>query len=206
VAVAAPAAAQTPTRAFGWELSGGVSWVRGLSLGTTDGLETQPDGTPFTLFTSTTSLDNAVGAHLALARHLVGPLSLEAEGGLEHSVYRVQTTSDFEGAANVSATNTARTYTITGSLVATFARHARLQPFLRLGIGGRRELSEDQTLLATGRLVVAGGGIKYWIGGPTTGRFGLRVEADAVGRSGGLLLGDATRFAPSVRAGCSLRF
>lgn len=199
------AAAQT-SRDFKWELSGGVTWTRGLAITSATVTETQPNGNPFSLFTTETNLDNALGAHVSFARHLAGPLAIEADGGLDRSTYRTQVTADFEGGAPASATNTATTFSIGGSLVATFARHGRLQPFLRVGLGGQRELSEDRTILANGHVIVLGGGIKYWFGGTATGRFGLRVEADAVGRSGGLLLGDATRFAPGLRAGCSFRF
>jgi len=211
---AAPARAQgtppSPPRAQAspaWEVTVAGTWARGTSIGALEGTETRPDGSGFSLFTAESQLDNRTGVSLAITRHVAGVLSIEADGVFGTPTYRTSVVSDFENAALVVATNRAREFGVAGAAVVTFARHARLQPFLRAGGGWRRELSEDATLSADGRLVIAGGGVKYWWGAhPAASRLGLRADVGVIGRSGGLALSDKIRFAPAAAAGLSFRF
>jgi hypothetical protein len=202
-----PATAQV--RSGLWEFSGGATWARGFSLDATSGDETQPNGTPFPLFAAQTRLDAATGLAAALSRQLAGPIAVEVDGSWRKPTYRTTVTSDAEGATLVDATNVATEVTVAGAVVVTLARQSHLQPFVRMGGGWRRELSEDRTLSANGRLVMIGGGVKYWMGGRGFGgRLGLRVDVGVLGRSGGLdLQGTGTfHFAPAAGASLSVRF
>jgi hypothetical protein len=203
-----PARAQA--RARPWEFSGGVTWAAGFSLAAISGDETRPNGAPFPLFTAQTRVDAATGLAAALSRQLAGPISVEADGSWRKPTYRTTVTADAEPATLGDATNGATEFVVAGAVVVTLARQSRLQPFVRVGGGWRRELSADQTLSADGRLVMIGGGVKYWMGGRGFGgRLGLRADVGVVGRSGGLGLPGATgtfRFAPAAGASASLRF
>jgi hypothetical protein len=201
-----PAWAQARSRP--WEFSGGVTWARGFSLGATSGDETRPNGAPFPLFTAQTRLDAVTGLGAAVSRQLGGPISAEADGSWRKPTYRTTVTSDAEQATPVDATNVATEFAVAGAVVVTLARHSPLEPFLRVGGGWRRELSEDRTLLANGRLVMIGGGVKYWMGGRGLGgNLGLRVDVGVLGRSGGLQGGTGTfHFAPAAGASLSFRF
>jgi hypothetical protein len=201
-----PARAQVRSRP--WEFSGGVTWARGFSLGATSGDETQPSGAPFPLFTAQTRLDAATGLVAVLSRRVAGPISAEADGSWRKPTYRTTVTSDTEQATLVEATNVATEFAVAGAVVIALAHQSPLQPFVRVGGGWRRELSEDHTLLANGRLVMIGGGVKYWRSGRgVSGHLGLRVDAGVLGRSGGLQGGTgAFHFAPAVGASLSLRF
>lgn len=219
LAVVVLAAGATPARAQGtpaprpartapaWEVSVTGTWARGAAIGGIDAAETQPNGAPFSLFTAESRLDNLPGVGLTITRHVAGAWSVEADGLFGKPTYRTSVASDFENAALTEATNVATEFGVAGAVVVTFARGAHLQPFVRGGGGWRRELSADQTLSADGRLVIAGGGVKYWWGAaPATSRAGLRADVGVVGRSGGLALGDTIRWAPAVAAGLSFRF
>jgi hypothetical protein len=200
-----PASAQARSRS--WEFSGGVTWARGFSLGAISGDETRPNGAPFPLFTAQTRLDAVSGLGAALSRQLGGPFSAEADGSWRKPTYRTTVTSDAEQATPVEATNVATEFAVAGAVVVTLAR-SPLEPFVRVGGGWRRELSGDRTLLANGRLVMIGGGVKYWMGGRGFGgHLGLRVDVGVLGRSGGLQGGTGTfHFTPAASAGLSVRF
>lgn len=203
-----PAWAQARSRP--WEFSGGVIWARGFSLGAITGNETQPNGMSFPLFTAQTRVDSATGLAGALSRQLAGSIAIEADGSWRKPTYRTTVTADFEHATLGDATNAATEFAIAGTLVVTLAHKSRLQPFVRVGGGWRRELSEDRTLSADGRLVMVGGGVKYWMGERGfVEHLGLRADVGVLGRSGGLSLPGVTgtfRFAPAAGASLSLRF
>jgi hypothetical protein len=184
-----------------------TTWARGAAIGPLDGTETQPSGAPFSLFTAQSRIDDMPGVGVAITRRLGGLFSVEADGIWSRVTYRTQVLSDFESATLVSATNAATEFGVAGAGVVTFARHSRLQPFLRGGAGWRRELSNDQTSSTDGRLVLAGGGVKYWWGAnAATSRIGLRADVGVIGRSGGLATSDKIRFTPAAAAGLSFRF
>jgi hypothetical protein len=202
-----PVAAQT-SKGTPWELAATVSYARGLPLSAISGNETEASGAQLPLFTAQSRLDPSVGLEASLTRHLAGVFSAEVDGALTHSTYRTTVLSDFENATLTDATTRATDYSVSGALVLTFARHSPLQYFVRLGGGWRRELSEDQTLSEDGRLVLAGGGVKYWWGShrKTPSHLGIRVDVGVIGRSGGVGLPTTIRFAPAASAGVSLRF
>jgi hypothetical protein len=193
-----------------WELSGGLIWARGFSLNAISGDEMQPNGSPFPLFTAQTRVDSAAGLAATLSRQLSGSIAVEADGSWRKPTYRTTVTADAEHATLVEAPNGATEFAIAGAVVLTLAPKSRLHPFVRVGGGWRRELSEDQTLSADGRLVMIGGGVKYWMGGRGfSGHLGVRADVGVLGRSGGLGLPGVTgtfRFAPAAGASVSLRF
>lgn len=202
-----PAAARNASGDRPWEVSVTSTWARGVAVGPLQGTETQPSGADFSLFTAQSRVDNIPGLGVAITRHIAGVFSVEADGVWSRITYRTTVLSDFENAALIDATNAATEFGVGGAAVVTFARHSRLQPFVRGGGGWRRELSADQTFSTDGRLVIAGGGVKYWWGANAdTSRVGLRADVGVIGRSGGLATSDKIRFTPAAAAGLSLRF
>ena len=214
LAAAAPARAQgTPasprvaSSTRPWEVGVATTWARGLVIGPLEGTESQPSGASFPLFTAQSRIDDIPGLGVTITRHVAGVLSIEADGVWSRVTYRTSVLSDFENATLIDATNAATEFGVAGAAVVTFARHSRLQPFLRGGGGWRRELSNDQTSSTDGRLVLVGGGVKYWWGAnAATSRVGLRADVGVIGRSGGLATGDTLRFTPAAAAGLAFRF
>ena len=76
----------------------------------------------------------------------------------------------------------------------------KLRPFVSGGGGYLRQLYDERTLVETGSLVYAGGGVRYWIrGGDGVHRaLGLRGDVRAVWRIDGVNFEDKTRVGPTV--------
>ena len=210
--VAAMASAQTRStkkpRTTPWQLSGGITWIGGSTVGPLSGTETQPNGSPLALFTASSKVDSSAGFSATLARKVGGPVLIEATGGWTRPTLRTDVTGDLEGAAPATATNQTTEFSVVGAAVVELTRHSAWIPFVRGGAGWMRQLSDDQSLSSDGTVVVIGGGVKYWLGGRARpGQLGFRLDAGVVGRSGGVLPGsDKMRFAPSVAGSLAVRF
>ncbi len=210
--VAASASAQTRStkpRTTPWELSGGVTWTGGSTIGPLSANETQPNGSPLALFTASTKVDGAIGFAANLSRKVGGPLRLEATGAWSRPTISTSVTGDFEGAALVTATNQTTDVSVVGAAVVELFKRAGWVPFVRGGAGWMRQLSDDQALSSDGTVVVLGGGVKYWTKGRAKpGQVGFRLDAGVVGRTGGILPGsdNKMKFSPSVFGGIAVRF
>lgn len=191
-----------------FELDGGITFTRGAPLGTTTGLLTQPDGTSLPLFAATNRRDAALGAEVRLGHVIAGRLWAEASGGWSRTTFETRVTSDFENAPLATATNAGSQYTVEGNAVFLITKSGRVEWFARGGGGWRRQVSDDRTLVADGRLATAGGGIKYWLSGRTAGRrLGLRIDAIVSARSGGLSIeGSRWRLSPALAASVAMHF
>jgi opacity protein-like surface antigen len=89
-------------------------------------------------------------------------------------------------------------------------RDGRLVPFLTGGGGYLRQTYEDGVLLETGRLVYAGGGVRLAPALAHADRFfkhlGLRVDARAVVRTGGIDTEETPRLCLTLMAGVFVTF
>ena len=126
----------------------------------------------------------------------------EVSGTWGQADLRSQISGDFEGAAPITATNRLTVFTVEGSGIWYFRGRGRLEPFVRAGAGWMRQLTADEALAGDGTIANAGAGVKYWYFERDRGRLkrlGLRFEARAVGRFGGLELGTKDRLiSPAV--------
>jgi hypothetical protein len=210
-ASAGPAWAQTaPPKRHRPEIDLGAVWTRGGSYGSADANLTTPTGTSQPLF----SVSNRLGTETAMEAHLafkiVGRLRAELTGTWGHADLRSRISADFEGAAPVTVSDRLTVFTIVGSGIWYFGRHGKLEPFVRGGAGWMRELTADEALAGDGTVANAGVGVKYWWLERDRGllkRLGLRSEARAVGRFGGLELGTKDRLiSPAVSVSAIIGF
>ncbi len=191
-------------RAGSWELTGGYAFVAGYDF---DGANAEltrntTSGGAFVQFITDSNVKPA-HALSGLISYYLSP-RIAVEGGLRFGrpVYRVELSSDAEGAADTVAEETLDQYVISGSLVYHFPRgRGPVVPFVAGGAGYLRELHEGQELVETGIVYHAGAGIKFWFGNARR-RFGLRGEGGLSFRDGGFDFEDKLRMTPT--AGVSL--
>lgn len=213
LAVAAtPASAQGASEAPGLRahrltLSGGVTWSGGYDIGdNTAALRGNAAGTgapPFTLFRAETSVDAAVGGEARVGYVVARSLSVEVGFGYLRPGLSTRISQDEEApAATIDAERLAQyvidvgaQWQLPGPAVA-----GRMRPFVTGGGGYLRQLYNERTLVETGRIYYAGGGVRYWLRGGDGRRrsVGLRGEVRAQWRTDGVEFDGRTRVAPVV--------
>jgi hypothetical protein len=205
IAVAAPAAAQTPTIADGaWELSAGASWWFGGDLGSSTAMLERPNGEPFELFKTETSMDGGPGVRAALAWAATGRLAIEATFSYARPGISTRVTADAEDAGSTTSSIRLHQYLVEGSARWYPARRAgRFHPYLRAGAGYLRQLDTDHAHVETGTLVHLGAGLDRLLrerADAKVERMGLRLDARVTGRSGGFDVKNAFRIGGTVGA------
>ena len=185
-----------------WEISGGGLWSQGYDLGDTPATLTRNPGTgsgPFELFASETRVEPAPAGHGRLAIYLAPRVSIE--GGVQYSRPRLSTSlsSDAEGAAPITVSETVTRYVFTGSVVFHFNSfgNGRGVPFVFGGGGYVRELHEGAELVETGQEIHLGAGIKYWFGARRR-RAGLRGDVGLSLRDRGIDFSEQRRTLPTA--------
>ena len=115
----------------------------------------------------------------------------------------VRTSGDFENATDTTAESLLTEYVIDGSALYHFGSRPFV-PFVVAGGGYLRQVLEDASTIETGIEVHGRGGVKHWF----TRRLGVRAEARASSRSGGLSLDGSTkrRLVPTFSVGASYLF
>jgi hypothetical protein len=78
----------------------------------------------------------------------------------------------------------------------------RVRPFISGGAGYLRQLYDERTLVETGQVFYAGGGVRAWLrGGDGRARsLGIRSDVRATWRQDGVEFDDKTRVWPTVTA------
>ncbi len=210
----AQSAAPPALRAHHMMVSGGVVWAGGYGIGdATATLRTNALGAtapPFTLFDTSTRVNAVAGVHGHVGAAVSSSLSIEA--GVAYSAPTI-------GVA-VSADPEASPVEFEGERLEQFvidvaARWhlplrlgARTRPFVSGGAGYLRQLHEDRTLVETGQVYFAGGGVSYWLHG-ASGRsraIGLRGEARATWRRHGIDFENQIRTFPTLAASLFVGF
>jgi len=187
------------------------AWTGGTSFGSSDANLQAPDGSSLTLFKTSSELGAGGGLELHLGFRLNGRLMVEATGTWSRAELRTDVTSDFEGASPVTATNRVSRYTLEGSALWTVLARGRARWFVRGGVGWLREIDETTVLTEDGTIANLGGGVKYWWrqhGRGVFGNVGLRAEARASFRSGGMALDPQKRshVSPVIAGGVMFGF
>jgi hypothetical protein len=211
---AATASAQTrePGRPGRFDVGIGLRWTGGSSLAPVGAAETTPGGTPFSLFTSQTRFESAPGIEGRLGVRVARRLHVEATASYARPDLTTKVTNDVEAAPSTSITESLVQLKIEGGVLVPLRRPrigARVEPFLTAGGGYLRELHEGQTIVATGQSYYAGGGLNYALKVRPARRFdtiGLRLDARAAVRHGGISLDGATHVAPLFAASLFVRF
>lgn len=192
-------------RAHHLTLSGGMVWAAGYPIGDAlaelRGNGVGPAAPPFTLFRAASSIDAAAGLETRVGFAVTRALS--AEVGVSYSRPGVTTelSQDEEAAAVTLDAEQLSQYVIDAGAVWQVPRirlGTRMRPFILAGGGYLRQLYDDRTLVETGSVYYAGGGVRYWLRGGEGGRrsVGVRADVRAQWRRNGVEFEGQTRVAP----------
>ena len=167
---AAPAAlgfAQTRpvNRPDRFEVSFGGMWIGGAELGSTRAEIRANNVTPapFRLFSAETRAASAPGWDARVGYWLTRSVAVEGSFARLSPELRTRISDDAEGAAALTATERLDQYFIDGRVVWLLPqfKFGRTVPFVSGGAGYLRQLHEGRTLVETGQVYHAGGGVRH---------------------------------------------
>ncbi|MDO8681500.1 MAG: hypothetical protein Q7R30_23530 [Acidobacteriota bacterium] len=201
--------AEPPTlRAHRATVSGGVTWSGSYPVGTRNAiLRSSVVGAsppPFTLFSAASTVASIAGLEGRVGFAVTRNLVVEIGGAFAKPRVSTAISADPEVAAQVLEGEELQQYAFDAGAVwqlpFRFGRRAR--PFVSGGGGYLRQLHEGRTLVETGQIYYAGGGVRYWIrGGSGTRRsLGVRADARATWKKDGIDFDNRTRTFPTVSA------
>jgi hypothetical protein len=193
------------------ELAVGAQWTSGSSLGSRDATETQPDGSPLRLFSTTRELSAAPGVEARVGVRLTRRLEIDATGTYAAPRLRVNVTRDIENASDTTAVERQQLFSVSGAAVwpLTARADARTIPFVTGGAGWVRELHENDTLAVSGQQLYVGGGAKRLLVTRDRRRLkavGVRADARVIVRSKALAVDDRPHAAVALTASFFVRF
>ncbi len=208
VLTAAPASAQgakpAPTKRAKEFLVGGI--VTGpTSVGSAAAELLNGAGDPsVTLFNTRNSLAMGFGVESNIGLQIGSSLWVEISGSFTRASVNTEIRNDFENGFDETISSAMSRFTFEGGVVKYFNQTGSRAWFLRGTGGWMRETAGGNTLTGDGVIGGAGLGFRQWWrtnGKGAIKRAGLRVEARAVIRSGGISLGEkAVRFGPAGAA------
>jgi hypothetical protein len=170
-----------------FEVSLGGLWIGGAPLGS-DVAELRANRVPadsFTLFTTDSRTEAAPGFDAKVSYWLTRSIAVEAGFVRVQPELRTRVGADPEGAAAFTAVEKVDQYFIDAGVVWLVNRlrfRERTVPFVSGGAGYLRQLHEGRTLVETGQVYHAGGGVRHTLLTRDRGvirRMGLRVDARA---------------------------
>lgn len=195
------------------ELGIGWMWIGREAVGSGDATETTSSGGALLLFSTATQLAAGNGLEARAGLKLTRAFELEARGRYAVPRLRTEINRDYENAVPVTASEPVQQFTAGGGLL-WYVRHhqaqpARVAPFLVAGGGYLSELHEGSVLVETGRFYEVGGGVKFlfrrrertFLKG-----VGLRIDARAMMRTGGIAFDGRARVSPDLGAALYVRF
>jgi len=195
-----PAAAQTKPAAPAApkkqkELVLGMTVPGPTSLGETTAELLSGSGNPITLLRTKNSLGWGFGLETGVGWELKKSLWLEATGSWTRTSLKSDVREDFEGAQGDEVSSPVSRFVLEAAMVKYFQEKGTSAWFVRVDGGWMRETAGGATL--TGDGFIGGGGLGYRRWFKTNGkggvkRMGMRFEARAVVRSGGLSLGESS--------------
>ena len=209
---AAPVAAQSSQTAPGRIGVGfGLIWTGSQSLGSSDANETTGSGGDLVLFRTSSDLTSRLGIEGRIGVRVWRSLEAEASGSYATPQIRTQISSDFEGAAPITATEKIQQFSIVGGVLWRLPsiKGSKLTPFVSGGGGYLRQLHEGDILAESGQLYQFGGGIEYLFSANNASALkGIGVRADVRGviRSKGVALDDGHSASPAFAASLYARF
>jgi hypothetical protein len=192
-----PAAAQTrpATPKKQKEFVLGMTIPGPTSLGETTAELLNGSGNPITLLRTKNSLGWGFGLETGVGWELKKSLWLEAAGSWTRTSLKSDVREDFEGAQGAEVSSPVSRFVLEAAMVKYFQEKGTGAWFVRVDGGWMRETAGGATLTADG--FIGGGGLGYRRWFKTNGRggvkrMGMRFEARAVVRSGGLSLGESS--------------
>lgn len=214
VLLASPLFAQTPAERPDYlEVAVGASWNGGFSFGGADATETTGAGGAYRLFSVSNELAGTPAIDVRLSVPIARRFDAEAHGSFSRPELRSAITFDAETSnAPITATASIQQFTIGADVLwypRATPRDARTRLFLAGGAGYLRQLEDRGTVIVTGAVIDAGGGIKMRLTSRTRGRLsgiGLRADARVDVHTHGIATDGRTHAAPSAGASVFLRF
>jgi hypothetical protein len=185
------------------EMGIGAVWTGPTRFPRVDADETGNDGEPFSLFNSKSDLQSVVGLEGRFAVRVSRRMQLEVSGSYGRARLRTRITDDFEDIADIDISEKTIHAIAQGAIIVHFDRRvANGVPFVTVGGGYLRELHEGQTVVESGRRFFGGAGLRYarLRAGSRISQWGIRVEARAVARTGGIALDDQTHVGAELAA------
>jgi hypothetical protein len=190
-------------------ISGGLSLAGGYSIGDAtaelrgNGVGANPPA--FTLFRAESSVEPTAGGEFRVGFGLARDLAVEVGVGYSAPGIRTDLSQDAEAAAITLDAEQLAQYVVDVSATWQLPRPViggRARPFLTGGAGYLRQLYDERTLVETGRIYYAGGGVRVWLRGGDGRRqaLGIRSDVRATWRTDGVEFEGRTRLWPSVTA------
>jgi hypothetical protein len=182
-----------------FEASVGVGLLGGVAIGAQPANERAGGtGAPYRLFDSDTTLSSSPTFDARVGVAITRRVTLEGGAALAGPEVRTSVSGDAEGALAITAVEQIDQYIFDGGLVVRVDewRFLGLVPFASAGAGYWRQLHEGQTLVETGHLFYAGGGVRreLWTRGQGfVHAVGFRADARLYVFSAVASLGDGSR-------------
>jgi opacity protein-like surface antigen len=202
---AAQAAAQDPVPAGRVEIGGGLEWLGSFSLGSSDATETTSDGGSSTLFSTSSSLEGALGFQGHVGVRLTKRFEAQMIGAFSQPTLSTTITNDLETSDKVTATDSIIQYVIGGGVLwyVPLRTSPKLAPFVTANAAYLRQLHEARTLVVTGQLYRVSGGVKYLLASRADSRlksYGVRAEGGFAVRVNGVAFDDRAHVSPWIAA------
>jgi hypothetical protein len=190
-------------------ISGGLNLAGGYPIGDTtaelrgNGLGSSPPA--FTLFRAESTVEASAGAEFRIGLGLSRDFAIEVGVGYSRPGLRTALSQDAEADAIAIEAEQLAQYVIDVGATWQLPRPVfagRVRPFVTGGVGYLRQLYDDRTLVETGRIYYAGGGVRVWLRGGDGRRqsVGIRSDVRATWRQAGVEFEDKTRLWPAVTA------
>jgi opacity protein-like surface antigen len=211
IAAPAPASGQQAESAR-VSIAAGLRWFGEVSAGRNNGVETTASGGSYQLFQSETALASAASLETSLALRLSRVLRAEVSASYGSVDLRTQISSDVEGIPDVEASESVGQFTLEAAAIVAITAWrlpGRALPYVTVGGGYLRHVHEGRTFAETGAVYHAGGGVDVPLGESRRGRIktaGLRFDARAVARKGGVQFDDRMHATASLAASFVLGF
>ena len=203
----AQGAAPPTLRSHRVTVTGGVTWSGSYPVGTRSALLRSsvvgPSPPPFTLFSAASTVKSIAGVEGRVGFTLARNLAVEVGGAFARPRISVAISADPERASQTLEGEALEQFIIdAGAVWQLPARFGRARPFVTGGAGYLRQLHQDRTMVETGQVYYAGGGLRYWLrgGSGTGGSVGLRADARAVWKKDGIDFENRARTFPTVSA------
>jgi len=211
--VPAQAAAQNPAFVHRLEITGGVGYFTGATLGHADANlrgNAMPAQT-FTLFTTDTTLSGSVTGEVRVGTWLSRRIGVEGRLGYGRPNVETSVRADTEGAAPITVVERIDQFVIDAGVLIRLdeMRIGQLVPYAAGGAGYLRQVHEGLALIEDGHVYHLGGGVVRDLLTRTRGVIraaGLRADARVYFLSGGVSLDNRTTTHGSFSAGFFVRF
>ena len=187
-------------------VSGGVTWSGSYPVGTRNAIlrssAVGPSPPPFTLFSAASTVESIAGLEGRVGFAVTRTLAIEVGSAFAKPRVSIAISADPEAAAQVLEGAALDQYVFDAGAVwqLPFRFGPRARPFVSGGAGYLRQLHHGRTLVESGQIYYAGGGVRYWIrgGSGTTRSLGVRADARATWKKVGIDFDNRTRVFPAL--------